>query len=216
MNNSINRLSIVSLLAVAVPSFIFVASRQTVAQNPNAGSAPVRLVSQPPLPVTGKATVAGTVNAVQSGAWNVGVNARVSIRDVDNPALQPFRFDHAYSILANSSFLQDTNVFTVPAGKRLVVEYINWLFSSADPTDQVEFIALSDADGDLHVNLEFRPAHVGPVSGGGSVALQEGSQLVRLYVDAGETLQLFVSRRAAPVLNRANFIFFMQGYFIDL
>src|SRR5258707_2045065 len=83
-----------------------------------AGAAPVSVVN-PPLPVT------GTVNATQSGPWNVGIsNAAMSpvpVRDVESPLRREVSFGHFACAMAPGDFFC-SNAFTVPSGERFVIE----------------------------------------------------------------------------------------------
>ncbi len=82
------------------------------------------------------------VNAQQSGTWNVGINGTptfgvnpfqntvkidptdsLPVRDVDNPARQPFSFSFFSHWVGSNIDLSQS--FTVPAGKRLVVEQLS-------------------------------------------------------------------------------------------
>src|SRR5947209_15557791 len=112
-----------------------------------AGSAPVT-VTNTPLPIQ------GTVNAVQSSAWNVGISGTPSVNVAGLPAVQfngtqPVTFSNAE---ANPIFTRDVdsaarhpivsrvcsdigtpglncgldpNFFTVPGGARLVIEQVD-------------------------------------------------------------------------------------------
>lgn len=52
------------------------------------GASPVSIASPLPLPVTGTATVSGTVGATQSGAWNVGITGQpVNVNVANSPAV---------------------------------------------------------------------------------------------------------------------------------
>src|SRR5688572_28585510 len=76
-----------------------------------------------------------TANAEQSGTWSVGITGTSSVnvvnpshspvlgRDVDHPVRQPFQ----RSVVIDFATGQGTATaqFTVPANKRLVVEYVS-------------------------------------------------------------------------------------------
>lgn len=92
-----------------------------------------------PVPTTaqGITSIAGTVQAEQGGSWNVGITGTPTVqvanpasaplltRDVDRPATQPFL--HACTASgAGPNVLSGTSVADlVPAGKRLVIEYVS-------------------------------------------------------------------------------------------
>jgi hypothetical protein len=117
-----------SLVAVAALTIIF-AGRGEAQGNGNGNglpSGPNVTVVNTPLPVTGNVTATlaggGVVQAQQSGPWTVGLTPGTTIQDVNAPGLQPFRATSEFTINAlNSQKL----VTTVPAGKRLVIEYLS-------------------------------------------------------------------------------------------
>src|SRR5262245_4080592 len=79
---------------LAVIGYAMTTARQAVAQNPNAGSAPVHIVSPSPLPVT----------------------------SADNPATQPV-IGNFGQCSTSGQFCTFSSVYSIPANKRLVVEY---------------------------------------------------------------------------------------------
>lgn len=103
-----------------------------------AGSAPVTIQNTPlPVSLTGTGTIAGTVNAAQSGSWSVGVNnfpafpatqnvnvtntMPVPVTAADNPAFHPMQ-EYAEGTF-DSGGLCTTTLATIGSGKRLVIEY---------------------------------------------------------------------------------------------
>lgn len=70
--NSKKRLFASALLIALAGAGVLISGSQNVAKA-GPGATPVSIMSPLPLPVTGTATVSGTVGAAQSGAWNVNV-----------------------------------------------------------------------------------------------------------------------------------------------
>ena len=124
---------VLALAAATIPL-----SKPTQAQQ---GSAPVTVVNTPlPVSLVGTGSIAGTVNAAQSGAWNVGVTtlpavqlaagttvgitgglsntaaAPIFVRDVDEPGR------NAYFAAVCQSTETPCGGVTVPAGYRYVIE----------------------------------------------------------------------------------------------
>jgi hypothetical protein len=96
------------------------------------------------------------------------------VRDVTNPALQPFQI--AVSFSGNSNF--GTNSFTVPAGKRLVIEYVSVaMFNNGSGTVLIGPAPLSSLPS---VSIPFRDPGIRGVYTGG--------QEVRFYGEPGQTL----------------------------
>lgn len=110
------------------------------------------------------------------------------VRDVDAPALTPFRTGVTFSITGvNSSRL----LTTVPVGKRLVIEHISyWGFSSTGTT--FVFAALRTGEfGPMRSILEIRPPHASATS---SFTIQDASLPVKAYFEAGEQVWVTVSK----------------------
>jgi len=90
------------------------------------------------VPVTIQGTGSITGNVSVTNTPNVNVVNEPSVRDGDNPALQPvvanFRADLS-TTQAGGNFFNTPTIYTVPAGKRLVVEYIDAAFTIALSTN---------------------------------------------------------------------------------
>ncbi|HWR17212.1 MAG TPA: hypothetical protein VN577_20455 [Terriglobales bacterium] len=107
------------------------------------------------------------------------------VRDVDTPALTPFfaTVDYYFNTLNDQRLLT-----TVPAGKRLVIEYISY-WSAGPIGDQLVFATLRRAQyGTLMVMMQINPPHP---SADSSYTIQDGSQMVKAYFEAGD--QVWVS-----------------------
>jgi hypothetical protein len=126
------------------------------------------------------------------------------VRDVDTPALQPFRMQTTYILTAlNTQQL----VTTVPAGKRLVIEYISWNASNTGST-QIVFAALRSAQfGAIQQNFQINSPHISVTPG---FTLQDGTMPVRVYFEAGEEVWATVSGNNTG----SNISINLQGYII--
>jgi hypothetical protein len=147
-----------------------------------------------------------TVNAQQSGTWSVGINGTptmgidaanntvkidtaspVPARDVDNPARQPFfgQFDVSISNGSNSGF-GNLATSAVPAGKRLVIEYISALTSvpSGQKVTVIEIITAGAPGG--AASLTWLGADFKATFDGLDRFIT--SQPVRLYADSGAAI----------------------------
>jgi hypothetical protein len=109
------------------------------------------------------------------------------VRDVDSPALAPvtLRADFTFTALNNQALLT-----TVPAGKRLVIDHAT--YNSAGATsDELIFLAVrSPQFGPIRLYLEINGPHVSASSG---FTIQDGSQPVKAYFEAGEEVWLTAS-----------------------
>lgn len=163
-----------------------------------------------------------TVNAQQSGAWNVGINGTptvnlnsgtivgisgtpvvgldasnntvkfdavnntvkidpatpVLVRDVDNPARQPFQASIDTDWPAGF-IVKTTTLLTVPVGKRAVIEYATF-YIAPSAGSKIQFAELGTTVGGNPASFDF----VGtPITSIGVVA-----QPLRLYADAGTNI----------------------------
>jgi len=112
---------------------MFMSAHQAGAQGgpPNhpAGTAPVAIVSPLPLPVTGAVT--GTVEATQSGEWNVGIPGIVSVKNIDERGRNPYFVSlHCESRNSNGC---SASAAPIPAGMRLVIEHVNGTIQVRNP-----------------------------------------------------------------------------------
>ncbi len=173
-----------------------------------AGSAPV-MVTNTPLPIQ------GTVNAAQSGAWNVGINGTPSVNVAGLPAVQfngaqPVTFSNAE---ANPIFTRDVdsavrhpivrfvcsdvgtpgsncgsspNFFTVPSGARLVIEQVDGTCTQYSGTNVTGVGIKIQADTPISGPEHSVPL---PFHGNSSDALiLNFSQLTRIYAEPETTV----------------------------
>jgi hypothetical protein len=153
------------------------------------------VISNVPLPVT------GTVAASQSGAWNVGIQGNpnvtvanpggnpVQVRDV-NEASQPVVATDGFTPFENANGL-NALLYTVPAGKRLVIEYFSGLCNL--PPGQAAIASIRYQSGGIlrqHWLTMSPPAPPSPFS-----FTSFGGPL-RAYVDPGITVESLVITNA--------------------
>src|SRR5215831_11311401 len=135
-------------VAVLVGSFML-SGAYTSSAAPPPGTQDVRVVNTATNPVPtlaqGTTNIAGTVQAAQSGSWNVGITGTptfqvgntagnpVFVSDVNEPALHPFQARVDGSINAGS--VATTVGIPVPAGNRLAIKFVSAL--AVVPTGQV-------------------------------------------------------------------------------
>jgi hypothetical protein len=102
-------------------------------------------------------------------------------------ASQPFRGGVDYNLAA----VNDQRLLTtVPAGKRLVIEHLSF-WSYGQTGDELTFGALRTGQrGAYQMFFEIHPVHT---SATGSLTLQDGSQPVTAYFEAGEEVWVSVS-----------------------
>jgi hypothetical protein len=129
-----------------------------------------------------------------------------SVRDVDNPARQPVQA-HAFCV-AGPSGCQET-IYTVPAGKRLVIEQLSF----ADESGTEGAVAAWSIDTMVGGGLQHHRFPVtAPTVTINNVHIGQAVHLVRLYADAGTS----VTGAAAQNPPGGNFTFVMSGHLVNV
>ncbi len=157
-----------------------------------AGSAPV-MVTNTPLPIQ------GPVNAAQSGPWNVGItggavsvanseSSPVLTRDMDNGARQPLQKVLCVGTGSSTGLCGPVgNVFTVPDGKRLVIEQVS------GSCEQEQGTVVADVSIDTKVGSDD-VNHTFPLQLPATFAAPTGEYassfhyVTRIYADSGTTV----------------------------
>ena len=151
------------------------------------------------------AAVVAAVIGVCAISESIAQTRPALVRDVDTPALQPFRASLELTLAAlNTQAL----VTAVPAGKRLVIENLSWNSGTATGT-QLVFAALRlNQFGATQQIFQINPQHA---SASTSFLLQDGAQRVKLYFEAGEEVWLSATKNngGTATINVA-----VQGYYI--
>jgi hypothetical protein len=194
-----------TLIVIALAGFIFSPSA-VQGDKP----APVE-VTNIPLPVS------GTVAATQDGTWNVGIDSAnntvlignpatnpLLVRDIDNPALQPFSADTDYFLppfVAPNTVQVNPNV---EAGKRLVIEYVS-AKSALSLTDTLTDITIQTSTG-------FHYFPMPPPNAANGVAVF--SQRIRMYHDSGTPITVLVNRATGN--GNGDFHISISGYVVNL
>ncbi|HTT36356.1 MAG TPA: hypothetical protein VMH32_01655 [Burkholderiales bacterium] len=130
-----------------------------------------------------------------------------SIRNADNPAFQPFQATGTGTI-SNSALVTLT---TVPANKRLVIEYVS--FSASVPTDQRVMGTVSTA---LASGAASFVVSVAPQGSDGFKDYFAGSQVVRIYADPGTDVVAECDRVPPLGTGAGSCTFAISGYFVDI
>jgi hypothetical protein len=225
MNRFKNHVIVAAVFSVLAIIGSIMNSHQAAAQGPPGGMS-VNIVNPLPMPVTGSvtSTVTGTVGlasgttvGLASGA-SVRVNNTVTdpvrVRNV-NDAIQPFQAQGACTSVAGASECS-TIFFTVPAGKRAVIEYFSGSVTGLFSTGTVVGSFLTTVLGHQGFNNFVPPisALVFPDGPGGFGSAFWGQQ-VRLYADPGSIIQAgaLVSNGASVTFN---LLCTISGYLVDV
>jgi len=134
---SIRRIAVIGILGLISGPVALAAGGpepglNVIVNNPTSQPVPVTL--QGTGAITGSVTVTNTPNVTVTNTPNVKIVNEPSVRDGDNPAFQPvvakFRADLG-TTSAGGNYFNTATAYTVPAGKRLVVEYVDAEFTIA-------------------------------------------------------------------------------------
>ncbi len=178
--------------------------------------------SAQPIPVTGSVGITGTANvnvanspsvkAQQSGPWTVGISGTanvqvissvsnpVYVRDVNN-ALQPFTQEFDLAVASNA--LTAVSSFTVPAGRRLVIENVS--AEAHVPSGQHARFFVDESIG-----------HVIPTAFQGSLGGQDAlavNAAVKFYFDPGTVFVQVVRDQSGGT---GNAFVTLDGYFVTI
>ena len=156
----------------------------------------VKVINTPeqPVPVTGTVSVS-----------NLG-GSPLPVQDVDSPGRQPVTAEGSCS----DSGCTDT-VYTVPAGKRLVVEYAS-ITATIPPGKVARWRLFTNNAGQQGAELNFPLTQ--PPAIFGALSQSTAGQQVRLYAEAGSDVRMngTTSDNATP----STYIFSISGYLVDV
>ena len=153
-----------------------------------------------------------TVDARQAGEWGVSVNSSpanpVSVRDVDRQAREPFQ-EQAFVTYEEGGIFQFADLYVVPAGKRLVIEYVSF-GSSLHPGQALNSFA-------IHARLGAKEVtHVVPLTAGTDFGSPRyvASHAVKMYADPGTKVRAAFSRdfTANPSTGGTGALISLTGY----
>src|SRR5262249_3864376 len=196
-------------LGVAVLGVSFVLSAahsSSAAPAPGPDSVMVVNTSANPVPTLAQGTtnVAGTVQASQSGTWNVGISGTptfqvgntasnpVFVSDVNEPAMHPFQARADVPLNAGSA--SATLGIQVPAGKRLAIKFVSAL--AVVPTGQAVHVRLFTTIGGVETQ------HTLVMTPQGTFGLQDdfaASQAVEIFADGGSDIFVEFDRSGGGV-----------------
>jgi hypothetical protein len=189
----------------------------------------INTTSEPvPTAAQGTTTISGNVSVVNSPAVTfasgatVGINPASNVVRLGNTAASPLPvvnindaaqpFQAGVGVTQTGTNVSLVTIATVPAGKRLVIEFVSML-GQVPPGEHVELLELNTiadpfggATHELLVNEQ--PA---AVSGD---ALFRASQQVRLYANAGSQVKALFRRSSSA--GDATYTATISGYLVDV
>ncbi|PYL50331.1 MAG: hypothetical protein DMF33_13090 [Verrucomicrobia bacterium] len=164
------------------------------------------------LPIAQAAPSPSNVNVVNTPNVNV-VNTPASpvpVRDVDNPAKQPFQAEAMGGFADGASTTGDIPITTVPAGKRLVIEHVS-VFGTMLPGQKMVRAV-------MHRFSVFGHSLVISAQGSnadGSSDYFVASELIRFYDNDGLPVAWEAERDSSAGANLAGIDINCDGYFVD-
>ena len=142
-----------------------------------------------------------TLNGNGTADAPLGVASPLTIRDSDNPAKQPFQFTASTSSIG-------VIAVTVPAGKRLIIEFVSGSQSVSNGSGLGIFtVAATQSSGNEVFRHYVLPAATIPR---GTFTDYYASQPVRMYLDAGQQLRVFFN--ADSFSSRVN----VTGHYVNI
>jgi len=221
----IGLVALVTIATVTTPHLSYGSSGPTAAA-PSSQTQNVNVVNTP------------TVNAQQSGIWNVGISGTpmvgidnahntvtvddsspISVREMNTPAFQPYQV--AATLNLNAAEFSKTVFIDIPAGKIFVIEFAS--VEACVPVGQTLQFAEVLVSGPGQIlglpPTEFTASYQVPISSKGTDPFAcgdrfAGSQPMTLYVKPGPNqLRFFVQRNAST--NSALIVMTVSGHLVD-
>jgi len=159
--------------------------------------------------ITASINVGQAVGA--QGPQNVNViNTPLPVKEVANPAFQPFQAQGAAAVGADEGSANFV-LTTVPAGKRLVIEYGEAEGWFADGTKMTAIIATTVGGVTIYHKLVMFDQGIQS----GSLTFV-AAQPMRLYADPGTTVNGIVSRGDGYPPGGGGWGVTISGYFVDI
>lgn len=203
----------VLLVLIAIGSMMNRSSSSALAQGPPSGLA-VSVAGPLPLPISGSTSVSGTVSAQQSGVWNVGITGAPSVNvantptiglasgasvTINNPGASPVLIrdvdavstpvqQQASRTLGPFASEDTFAIFTVPSGKRLIIEYAS-LFCSLPAGQMIAGSIQTTASG-----TAAQHAMTASPTSAGLIPFTGVGLLVRLQADSATVVNFGIER----------------------
>jgi hypothetical protein len=198
------------LLAVAtISSAVFAAG-----PDPGVNVTVTNGTSQPvPVRIQGTSTVSGNVSVTNTPNVNV-VNEAV-VRNSDNPALQPVHVKVVVQLRSDGTWVFGGNsAYTVPAGKRLVIEHVDGTgFLGGAPTGRLMLQLSVSNEGFIGHGIGVSSEPLPCTASQSCVVI---AQPVRIYANPGDQIGLNINGRITPASNFSFVELTLNGHLVDL
>ena len=199
---------VVALLLASAPAGQAVPSDKDV-HVINATFDPVPTAAQGTTTVAGNVSISNTPTVNLASGTTVNVAASSPIPVSFTTQLDPFQ--NAASTTESGTNVSTLNVATVPAGKRLVIEFVS-MTGQVPPGQHVEIMELTTSNGLGGISHAF-VIHPQPDAVIGD-ALFRANQSLRLYANAGT--QVTALFRRSSTAGSANYLVTISGYLVDM
>jgi hypothetical protein len=198
------------LLVILTPLFFGCFAQAIPANTPP--TANVNVVNTPNVNVVNAPSV--NVSTMPPVQVDTSTNGPLLVRDADNPARNPFTFN-TYAAWDGANQVVTVS-FTVPAGKRLVIEQASFDASILSPGEgkKVSVGVAAFQTGGTYTSYSVIGTDVGGTSGpGGARDTFVGSSQMRSYADGGTSV-LITAFRSSTDLDTDNIYLYVSGYLI--
>ena len=204
-------------LAVGVPLQAAPGPQEVRVINTTAQAVPVAVQGTPSVSIAGtpSVSIAGTPSVTVDGTPSVTVGntaaEAVPTRGVDNPALQAVQRTDVV-IITPGDQIEEQTLYTVPAGKRLVMEEVSVRAQLFTGVSQAMVFLRSTGGGTLgghYVPLES----LGVLDGYGTVQL--GTEVLHAYADAETGVDVNITLNTASG-SGGRFEITLSGHLVDL
>lgn len=189
-----------------VPTTIQNTPNVNIANTPNvnatiSGTPAVNVTNTPAVTISG--TPAVSVTNLPTGTAGPGNITGLAVKNLDEPGRQPFQHTFGCSVPAAAS--KCTDDFTVPAGERLVIEYLVIFSADSGASTTLEYSLKTQVQNATGIYAYFP----GPAVAGSN---HTSEHLVRIYADPGTVVEFtgFQNNTASGVVFSAIF----SGYFV--
>jgi len=166
-----------------------------------------------PVPVTLQGTlpaISGNVAVTNTPTVNVASLPTVIFQNRDEPARQPFQRFASFQMQAPATGAGDT--FTVPAGKRLVIEYVSLRTNINTGANQVVSYSLSNQGGGSLGTFSFVPQPTIDSAIGTTGYIAHGQ--LRAYCDPGTNVTITAVRNSTNDSDTVNYT--VSGYYVNV
>jgi len=190
--------------AVVLPCALAASVSIAAAQGPTGKEVVVTNTASQPVPVTGQVAISGVPSV------NIGNTVPVTIPGVVNVKLPDAPFQLSVQCRPTGFFAYNCDSYTVPAGARLMIEQVGTRFLPGDPTTEIVGLRMTTfVDGSLADHWIELPQ---PRTFRDTFKVQAGSQLTKIYADAGSNINFsaLVNKSTTP-LNEGFFIITLSG-----